>query len=82
MVPEAQDARAAGKAIVAVFMREALPNASEATRELAGELIKTTPTSTSLQAAEVIPDILNRTGHWRLARKMQVLRSGLGYDVS
>lgn len=40
--PEAQDARAAGEGIVATFMREALPKASEATRELAGELIKTT----------------------------------------
>jgi AcrR family transcriptional regulator len=40
--PEAQDARAAGEGIVAAFMREALPMASEATRELAGELIKTT----------------------------------------
>jgi AcrR family transcriptional regulator len=40
--PEAQDARAAGEGIVAAFMREALPKASEATRELAGELIKTT----------------------------------------
>lgn len=40
--PEAQDVRAAGKEIIAVFMREALPKASEATRALAGELIKTT----------------------------------------
>lgn len=40
--PEAQDARAAGEGIVAAFMCEALPKASEATRELAGELIKTT----------------------------------------
>lgn len=40
--PEAQDARAAGEGIVAAFMREALPKASEATRILAGELIKTT----------------------------------------
>ena len=40
--PEAQVARASGEGIVAVFMREALPQASEATRELAGELIKTT----------------------------------------
>ncbi|EJN06580.1 transcriptional regulator [Bradyrhizobium sp. YR681] len=40
--PEAQEARAAGKGIVAAFMREALPKASDATRELAGELIKTT----------------------------------------
>lgn len=40
--PEAQDARAAGEGIIAAFMREALPKASEATRTLAGELIKTT----------------------------------------
>lgn len=40
--PEAQDARSAGEGIVAAFMREALPKASDATRELAGELIKTT----------------------------------------
>ncbi|MBR0844394.1 TetR family transcriptional regulator [Bradyrhizobium liaoningense] len=40
--PEAQDARAAGKGIVAAFMREALPKASDATRTLAGELITTT----------------------------------------
>ena len=39
--PEAQEARAAGEDIVAIFMREALPKAPEATRELAGELIKT-----------------------------------------
>ena len=32
----------AGEGIIAAFMREALPKASEATRELAGELIKTT----------------------------------------
>lgn len=40
--PEAQDARAAGEGIVAAFMREALPKASDATRVLAGELIATT----------------------------------------
>jgi AcrR family transcriptional regulator len=40
--PEAQDARAAGEGIVATFMREALPKAPDATRTLAGELIKTT----------------------------------------
>lgn len=40
--PEAQDARAAGEGIVAAFMREALPKASDATRVLAGELITTT----------------------------------------
>lgn len=40
--PEAQDARAAGEGIVAAFMREALPKASDATRVLAGDLITTT----------------------------------------
>lgn len=40
--PEAHDARVAGEGIVATFMREALPKASDATRALAGELIKTT----------------------------------------
>ncbi|MDA9401924.1 TetR family transcriptional regulator [Bradyrhizobium sp. CCBAU 45389] len=40
--PEAQEARAAGKGIVAAFMREALPKAPDATRALAGELITTT----------------------------------------
>lgn len=39
---EAQDARAAGEGIVAAFMREALPKASDATRVLAGERITTT----------------------------------------
>ncbi|MGL3109836.1 TetR family transcriptional regulator [Bradyrhizobium sp. BR 1432] len=40
--PEAHEARAAGEGIVAAFMREALPKASDATRSLAGELITTT----------------------------------------
>ncbi|WP_441235828.1 TetR family transcriptional regulator [Bradyrhizobium sp. 930_D9_N1_4] len=40
--PEAQDARAAGEGIIAAFMREVLPKASDATRDLAGELITTT----------------------------------------
>lgn len=40
--PEAQDARAAGEGIVAAFMQEALPKASDATRTLAGELIART----------------------------------------
>lgn len=40
--PEAQDARAAGEGIVAAFMQEALPKASDSTRVLAGELITTT----------------------------------------
>jgi adenylylsulfate kinase-like enzyme len=37
-----RDARAAGESIVAAFMREALPKASDATRSLAGELITAT----------------------------------------
>ncbi len=40
--PEAQAARASGNGIVQGFMREALPDASEETRALAGGLIKTT----------------------------------------
>lgn len=37
--PEAQEVRAAGDEIVSVFMKEALPAASNATREMAGDLI-------------------------------------------
>jgi AcrR family transcriptional regulator len=40
--PEAQDARASGDRTVQVFMQEALPEASEATRALASDLITTT----------------------------------------
>jgi len=40
--PEAQEARASGDRTVQVFLREALPEASEATRALAGDLITTT----------------------------------------
>jgi AcrR family transcriptional regulator len=40
--PEAQEARATGDRTVQVFMQEALPDASEATRALAGDLITTT----------------------------------------
>jgi AcrR family transcriptional regulator len=40
--PEAQEARGAAIRAMQVFMREALPNASEATRALAGDLITTT----------------------------------------
>jgi AcrR family transcriptional regulator len=40
--PEAQEARAAAHHAVHVFMHEALPEATEATRSLAGELITTT----------------------------------------
>jgi AcrR family transcriptional regulator len=40
--PEAAEARASGDRTVEIFMREALPKASEATRSLAGDLIKAT----------------------------------------
>ena len=40
--PEAQEARVAGTDIVLVFMREVLPEASDATRALAGDLVTTT----------------------------------------
>ncbi|KQY30340.1 TetR family transcriptional regulator [Caulobacter sp. Root487D2Y] len=40
--PEAQEVRAAGGDIVRDFMREALPMATDAVRDLAGDLIKTT----------------------------------------
>lgn len=51
--PEAQDARAAGEEIIAVFMREALPKAANATRALAGELIKTTLSEIGKRFSEV-----------------------------
>lgn len=40
--PEAREARAEGDRAFAAFMREALPNATDETRELAGDLICTT----------------------------------------
>lgn len=40
--PEAQEAKAAGHRTIQVFLQEALPDASEATRALAGDLIMTT----------------------------------------
>jgi AcrR family transcriptional regulator len=40
--PEAQAAKASGERTVQIFMREVLPQATEATRALAGDLIKTT----------------------------------------
>jgi AcrR family transcriptional regulator len=40
--PEARAARASGERTVQVFMREALPRASSATRAMAADLIKTT----------------------------------------
>ena len=40
--PEAREARASGDRIIQAFMREALPEASDAVRALAGDLITTT----------------------------------------
>lgn len=40
--PEAKEARASGERTMQIFMREALPQASKATRTLAGNLITTT----------------------------------------
>lgn len=40
--PEAQEARASGNRIIEAFMRETLPEAPEAVRALAGDLITTT----------------------------------------
>ncbi|MHC1945048.1 TetR family transcriptional regulator [Bradyrhizobium sp. UFLA06-06] len=40
--PEAREARASGERIVEAFMREALPQASDAVRAMAGDLITTT----------------------------------------
>jgi AcrR family transcriptional regulator len=50
--PEAQAARASAHRIVQAFMREALPKASEATRALAGGLIKTTLSEVGKQFSE------------------------------
>jgi len=51
--PEAQEARVSGDRTVQVFMQEALPEASEATRALAGELITTTLSAVGKQFSEV-----------------------------
>ncbi|EGY01337.1 TetR family transcriptional regulator [Nitrospirillum viridazoti Y2] len=40
--PEAKEARGSADDVVAAFMREALPNATDAVRAMAGDLIKTT----------------------------------------
>jgi AcrR family transcriptional regulator len=50
--PEAQEARALGGRAVQVFMREALPTVSEATRALAGALITTTLSTVGKQFSE------------------------------
>lgn len=50
--PEAQQARASGTRTVEVFMREVLPRASDATRALAGDLIKATLSQVGKQFSE------------------------------
>jgi len=50
--PEAQEVRAAGAQIVEVFMCEVLPEATEATRAVAGDLIKVTLSSVGKQFSE------------------------------
>jgi AcrR family transcriptional regulator len=50
--PESHEARASGGRIVQIFMREALPEASEATRALAGDLITTTLSQVGKQFSE------------------------------
>ncbi|NWD71999.1 TetR family transcriptional regulator [Pseudomonas gingeri] len=50
--PEAQEVRAAAKQVVEVFMREVLPEATDATRAIAGDLIKVTFSSVGKQFSE------------------------------
>jgi AcrR family transcriptional regulator len=50
--PEAHEARASGERTVQLFMQEALPEASRATRVLAGELITTTLSAVGKQFSE------------------------------
>lgn len=50
--PEAHEARADGDATIQAFMREALPRASDATRELTGDLVMTTLSTVGKQFSE------------------------------
>ncbi|MCA1453447.1 TetR family transcriptional regulator [Bradyrhizobium sp. BRP22] len=50
--PEAREVKTSGARIVQVFMQEALPEASETTRALAGELITTTLSQVGKQFSE------------------------------
>lgn len=50
--PEARKARNSGERTIQVFMREALPTASNTTRALAGELILTTLSAVGKQFSE------------------------------
>ena len=50
--PEAKAAKATGERAILAFMKEALPKASDATRALAGDLIKTTLSAVGKQFSE------------------------------
>lgn len=50
--PEARQAQASAKRTIRAFMREALPRASDATCQLAGDLIKTTLTAAGKEFSE------------------------------
>jgi adenylylsulfate kinase-like enzyme len=50
--PEARQVRASGQRTVKAFMREALPKTSNATRVLAGDLIKSTLSAVGKQFSE------------------------------
>jgi AcrR family transcriptional regulator len=50
--PEAEAAKAAGSGILEAFMRETLPDASDATRAMAGRLVKTTLSAVGKQFSE------------------------------
>ena len=51
--PEARDARQSSTHAVQAFMREALPDATEATRDLAGEMIKATMSQVGKHISEM-----------------------------
>ncbi|MES0064968.1 TetR family transcriptional regulator [Mesorhizobium sp. M0074] len=51
--PEAQTARASGDRTIQLFMQEALPNAAQVTRELAGDLVMTTLSTVGKQFSEL-----------------------------
>ncbi|ESX81196.1 MULTISPECIES: TetR family transcriptional regulator [unclassified Mesorhizobium] len=50
--PEARAARASGDRTIQLFMQEALPNAAQATRELAGDLVMTALSTVGKQFSE------------------------------
>lgn len=54
--PEAQEARGAADAIIDQFMREALPDASDAIRTMAGDLIMTTMSTVGKEFSEAAHD--------------------------